>query len=141
MNYTVLTRIASQLEQRTYNKKRGHEGQAMLCEARIREIVDDFMPSGSGIDSGTKMLESRTDRIVFQADFHHMNEHGSYDGWTEHTVVVTPAFTGPHIRITGRDRNQIKDYLADLYDGALAQPIKWDTVRGRYVRDAVALGE
>ena len=76
------------------------------------------MPSGSGVDSGTKLLDNSTpDRLVFQADFHHMDENGFYDGWTEHQIIVTPSLAyGFNVRITGRNRNEIKDYLADLFN-------------------------
>lgn len=86
----------------------------------------DLLPSGSGIDSGTKLLEdkSSTDKLVFQADFHHMDEHGYYDGWTEHQVIVKPSLQfGITIRITGRDRNQIKDYLLDLFHECLQEEV------------------
>src|SRR5882672_3309038 len=51
----------------------------MLCE-----LVIEHMPSGSGFDAGTILdLEKSTgEKLVFITSFHHMNEHGSYDGWT-----------------------------------------------------------
>jgi hypothetical protein len=49
-----------------------------------------------------------------------MNEQGSYDGWTEHTVIVTPSLAmGYRLRITGRDRNGIKEYMHDVFNAAL----------------------
>lgn len=90
----------------------------------IVRIVRDRMPSGSGVDTGTTLDESsKPDRFVFNLSFHHMDEHGSYDGWTDHSVIVTPTFCGPNVRVTGRDRNGVKDYLADLYREALAARI------------------
>ena len=88
---------------------------------RIRTLVREHMPSGSGIDTGTTLDDRSTpDRLVFVFSFHHMNEHGSYDGWTEHTAIVTPSLAfGLDVRITGRNRNQIKDYLHETYDLAL----------------------
>ena len=44
-----------------------------------------------------------------------MNEYGAYVGWTEHDVIVTPAFDGFNLRVTGRDRNQIKEYIGDVF--------------------------
>lgn len=82
-------------------------------EARLAEIMDTA-PSGSGIDNGTVLLRADQKSIEFSCDFHHMSEHGYYDGWTEHTIKVTPAFDGVNMRITGRDRNQIKEYLAEI---------------------------
>ena len=85
--------------------------------ATLEDLMEE-MPSGSGVDSGTKLLDSSTpDCLIFQADFHHMDENGFYDGWTEHQIIVTPSLAyGFNVRITGRNRNDIKDYLADLFN-------------------------
>ena len=79
------------------------------------ERLADNLPSGSGIDSGTKVLLLSPTKAIFQADYHHMNDAGYYDGWSKHTVTVTPTFLGLNIKISGRDRNQIKDYLHDCF--------------------------
>jgi hypothetical protein len=53
-----------------------------------------------------------------------MNDNGMYDGWTTHQVIVTPSLAfGFTLKITGRDRNQIKDYLSETYHYALEQHI------------------
>ncbi len=91
-------------------------------EERIIGIVKNQLPSGSGIDSGTKLDldKSHADKIVLHTAFHHMDEGGGYDGWTEHTITITPSLSGSfHLRISGRDRNSIKEYLADTYHYAL----------------------
>ena len=90
---------------------------------RIADLLDE-MPSGSGIDCGTKIdLDASTaDKLVFDVAYHHMNDGGMYDGWTEHMVIVTPSLAcGFTLRITGRDRNGIKEYLRDVYSDALTQ--------------------
>lgn len=89
--------------------------------ARLTELLDE-MPSGSGVDSGTKLdLDASTeDKLVFTTAFHHMNDGGYYDGWTNHIVVVTPSLQhGFNLRITGSNRNDIKDYLHELFATAL----------------------
>lgn len=88
----------------------------------IESLVRKYMPSGSGIDNGTVLdLDASTpNRLVFTFGFHHMNENGYYDGWTHHTCVVTPDLaSGYDLRITGRDRNGIKDYLGETFGYAL----------------------
>ncbi len=87
-----------------------------------------YLPSGSGIDSGISLdKESSTaSRIIFRFEYHHMNDVGYYDGWTAHTAVITPAFDGFNLTITGRDRNQIKGYLYDVFDYALRQLVNED---------------
>src|SRR5208282_4608245 len=65
-------------------------------EEHILSLVEDYMPSGSGFDSGTKidLDRSHADKLVFNTAYHHMNESGMYDGWTEHTVTVLPSLHG-----------------------------------------------
>src|SRR5215207_4146299 len=74
----------------------------------IESLVDGYMPSGSGIDSGTRFswADSTSNKLVFTFGYHHINEYGYYDGWTEHKCIVTPSLAfGIDIKITGRDRN------------------------------------
>jgi len=37
----------------------------------------------------------------------------------ENNCIVRPSFNGINIKITGRNRNEIKDYLYDVFDIAL----------------------
>jgi hypothetical protein len=92
---------------------------------RINELVDK-LPSGSGIDCGTKIDLDAThaEKIVLGLSFHHMNDGGYYDGWTQHHIVVTPSFTGIKLRISGPNRNDIKDYLYETYDYALTREVE-----------------
>jgi hypothetical protein len=89
----------------------------------INELVTNRLPSGSGFDNGTHLHESsEPERLVFACDFHHMNDGGMYDGWTEHNVVVKPSLVyGLDIKVTGRDRNEIKDYIAETFQHALTE--------------------
>ena len=101
-----------------------HRDYAMRHWERIHEIVTEYLPSGSGFDTGTTLLTSPTsshaDKLTFSVAFHHMNEVGYYDGWTEHKVIVTPSFIGGfRLRVTGRNRNDIKDYIAEAFHTAL----------------------
>lgn len=86
--------------------------------ARIEALVKEHAPSGSGFDNGTTLdfMASRSDRLVFNTAFHHMDEHGYYDGWTEHTVIIKPSLQfGFDIAVTGRDRNEIKTYIIETF--------------------------
>jgi hypothetical protein len=91
-----------------------------------REVLEDrvkcYMPSGSGIDSGTTLnIEKSTgEKLVFETSYHHMDENGMYDGWTNHVVTVRGSLAhGLNIQIGGENRNQIKDYLHDVFRDAL----------------------
>ena len=94
-------------------------------EERILDLVRDRLPSGSGFDSGTQIdfKACRADRLVFSTAFHHMNDVGFYDGWTEHKVIIRPTFDGIDICVTGRNRNDIKDYIADCFYTALTEEV------------------
>lgn len=94
-------------------------------DERLSRLVRDYMPSGSGFNNGTSIdIDSCSGRLVFCADFHHMNEHGYYGGWTEHKIIVKPDLVfGFDICVTGRNKNDIKEYIADTFHHALNQDI------------------
>lgn len=94
---------------------------------RIKRLCD-LLPSGSGIDTGTSVVEISTNKVVLACSFHHMNEHGSYNGWTDHTITIRPDFLYKlDIKISGKDRNEIKDYLHDVYYTALTSLVPSET--------------
>lgn len=91
-------------------------------EERIEALVKNHMPSGSGFDSGTTidLDSSHADKLVFRTHFHHLNPNGFYEGWTYHKVIVTPALVGHfHLRITGPNRDDIKEAIHFFFSGAL----------------------
>jgi hypothetical protein len=95
--------------------------------AALDQIVRNHFPHGSGFDSGVtfEYAQSKPDRLVFTTAFHHMDENGFYDGWSNHQIIVTPSLAfGFNVRITGRDRNQIKDYIADVFGDALRADVE-----------------
>lgn len=94
---------------------------------RVDTLIDKLeneLPRGSGIDNGTKINreKSTSDKLILEAGYHHMNEAGYYDGWTEHTITVRPTFGGISVRISGPNRNDIKEYLHGVYECALSAP-------------------
>lgn len=99
-----------------------------VWQPRLAQLMD-LMPSGGGVDAGTRIVSVSEKRVVFWAAFHHMNDAGYYDGWTEHEIVVTPAFDGFNIRVTGRNRNDIKEYFASMFYCVLSAPAPAPNVR------------
>ena len=89
-------------------------------------IADNLLPSGSGIDNGTTVEwdASTEEKLVLRAGFHHMNDGGMYDGWTQHTIIVRPTFDGITVDVKGRNRNDIKDYLCETYSYTLSRRIR-----------------
>jgi len=94
---------------------------ADIWRDRLEQAARDLLPSGSGFDNGTQIdfEESRAGRVVLKTAFHHMTEAGFYDGWTYHAIILTPAFGSPALRVMGRDRNGIKEYIAEAVGAAL----------------------
>lgn len=97
-------------------------------EEAARDLVKNYLPSGSGFDHGTSLnLEVSTGRILyFKTSFHHMDEHGGYTKWTDHEVIVKPAFSGLDITVRGKDHNGIKDYIAETFYSLLTQDMTDD---------------
>ncbi len=88
----------------------------------VESLVKRYMPSGSGFDCGTKLHIDRSsgELLVFTTDFHHMDEHGIYSGWTNHTIRVRPSlFFGTRLSISGPNRNDIKELIHQEFDSAL----------------------
>lgn len=93
-----------------------------------------YAPHGSGFDSDTTIdfdfcctPDGMRFREVLRFDtaFHHMDENGYYDGWTYHSITVRPSLLfGFTINITGIDKNGIKDYIREMFDGWLNMEVK-----------------
>lgn len=102
-----------------------------IHESRIAQIMGE-LPAGAGFDNGITLADASTpSRLIFETAFHHMDDSGMYAGWSEHRVTVTPSLVwGIEMRIGGRDRNGIKDYIAESFRDALQ----------REAPDALAIG-
>jgi hypothetical protein len=98
-------------------------------EEKHTETIETIMqnsPSGSGFDNSTSLdfFKSTPEKLVFNTAFQHMDENGFYDGWSHHDVIATPSLaSGFNLRITGKDRNEIKDYIAEIMDSFLNEEI------------------
>jgi hypothetical protein len=93
----------------------------------VNQLVKDHMPSGGGFDSGTHFAweKSTPDKLVFETSFHHMNENGFYDGWSDHVVTVKASLAfGFTVTVSGPNRNDIKDYIAETFHFALNSEVK-----------------
>jgi hypothetical protein len=118
----VYQALASKLTAYRNCQKSGNRVFEINHHHSILEMVSEKLPSGSGFDNGTEfdMELSGDNRLVFHTDFHHMNDAGYYDGWTKHTVTIRPSFSGFDMTISGPNRNDIKDYIADAFHTALS---------------------
>ena len=92
----------------------------------INRIVENQLPSGSGIDSGCTIEHKRSKHLLIYSSYHVMNENGMYNGWIDFTVKVNPSLMfGFDLLITGNfgKHQDIKEYLYDLFGVALGQEI------------------
>ena len=89
---------------------------------KIEEIIRNEFPDGSGFDNGTffDFELSTPDKLVLHTYYCHMNENGYYVDWTDHSIFVTPSLQfGFNLKITGKNRNYIKDYFNELFGDCL----------------------
>lgn len=109
--------IASKLQARLNCDKEGDHEWFVRHLENIESLVREHMPRGSGFDSGTTFDAdaSKPTRLVFNTSFHHMDEYGGYDGWTEHQVIVSADLLGLNVRVTGQDRDGIKEDISELF--------------------------
>ncbi len=104
----------------------------------LTDLLKEHLPSGSGFDAGTQLEQDMCwsqgsiggfpGRLVFFTFYHHMDEHGWYDGWTEHNVYVTPAWGGFDIKVSGINKNGIKDDIAEVFHNVLSTEVEYAPV-------------
>lgn len=122
---TIIRELASQIERYQRCSKDAHFAHAANDAKSILANLSNVLPHGSGIDNGVAICidDSSEHKIVLRVSYHHMNDVGMYAGWTEHRIVVTPSFAGFDLSISGRNRNEIKDYLHDVISQCLQNRI------------------
>lgn len=130
---TVAQSIASSLEAMRNCERTGNVEWLAKHRVHVLELVKEHMPSGSGIDRGMQidLDKSSEDKLVFTFGFHDMDVNGYYNGWTEHVLTVKPSFSGLNTKISGPNRNDIKDYLHEIFDRALCATLQGDTVAAK----------
>ena len=117
----VYQQIATAIETLARAEKQNQENWIEIWADKLKKIMEDA-PSGSGFDSGTELSDDSTpNKLVFDVAYHHMNDAGYYDGWSHHKVIVKPSLAyGFDMRVTGRDRNGIKDYIGEVFHNWLS---------------------
>lgn len=94
---------------------------------KLRELNHE-LPSGSGFDSGSEIdvAESDENELIITTSFHHMDECGGYDGWTEHSITVRPSLLfGIVVDVDGENRNDIHEYICDTFREALEREMEF----------------
>lgn len=106
--------------------ERGMHAMHAAWSDAIAQVERDLLPNNNGFDtkSSVDLDGTRDDRLVLCTAFHHMDDAGCYAGWTEHDIIVRPHLShGFTLRVTGRDRNGIKDYIGDTFHAALSAEV------------------
>lgn len=120
---TIASLVQARLNCQQSNNKEWEEKHS----ERLELIEKSLLPSGSGIDRGTKidLEKSHGNKVVLIVDYHHMDENGYYDGWTSHEITIRPSLLFDFdLSIGGRNRNEIKDYLAEVYQYCLSREVE-----------------
>ena len=90
---------------------------------RLETLERDYLPSGSGFNCGSRIIEANEQKIIIKSSYHAMDENGCYDRWYDFTITVTPSFssTGFDAKISGQfgKHQDIKDYILDEFWGHL----------------------
>ena len=100
----------------------------------IRHIEKNYLPYGSGFDSGTEVNEDECVcglRLVLTFGYHHMDEHGYYDGWTSHKAIVIPYFDGIGVKVKGalpKKYRHSREYFGDTIHNALTNTISQEEI-------------
>jgi len=87
-------------------------------KAKELSLLQELLPIGNGIETGCViLLKSTKKRIVIET---HPNDSYETSRWTAHQVIITPSFEREiNIRITGKNKDNVKDYLHDIFREAL----------------------
>lgn len=101
---------------------KGNELWANRWLDRLKQL-ENLLPVGSGsgfFDVHLFALYRFKEEIRIDLSYLFTDEHGVYDGYRDYQVVIKPSlFLGVKLTVKGRDRNDIKTYIRDVYYQAL----------------------
>jgi len=95
-------------------------------EKRGEELTKQYMLSGGGFNTPVFDIDaSNANLLVFETGYHHMNDGGYYTHWTEHIVRVKGSLAFAFdMTISGRNDNDIKEYIFETFQIALEEQVK-----------------
>jgi hypothetical protein len=129
MDYKVYQELASAFGAYINCRRPTYQEWKNKWKDKIDDIVNNCLPSGSGIDSGNKFdfVHSKRNRLVINSSYHRIDSNDSYAEWINYNVIIVPDFiSGFVIDIQGPfgKHQDIKDYLADTYQWPLSESYK-----------------
>lgn len=122
MTHKLFREIAICVDARLRCVEKGNHEWAVKHSTRIESLIENYLPHGSGFDNGVKINwdKSTGEKLVFTTSFHHMDDNGSYCGWTKHTVTVRASMISEFdLHISGRNKRDIKEHISDSFDISL----------------------
>lgn len=128
MNKPLYKQFASATDARL-NCLRSENPFAESWQEMIEFLVTNCLPHGSGIDNGVTFDFERStgSKLVFHFGFHFMDDSGYYDGWENYTLIVTASMISNFdMRITGKNRGDIKEYLYQVFEYSLSESVTVD---------------
>lgn len=129
----VYQAIARALQARETCIQEGRTEQAEMWDEKL-EKLENYLPSGSGFDSGESIDEaSKPKKIIINGKFHVMDEFGMYDGFAEYKIIITPSLVYEiDLKLIGSTSwpkrmsyAGLKDYILEVYQGTLESEITW----------------
>jgi hypothetical protein len=130
MKTKLISKIAGIIEAMENCKKSQNEVWLKNHSQYLAEIEKNHLPHGSGLDVGCNidLEKSNSKKIVILTSWHNMNENGYYCGWSDFTINCYPSFRGIELKIIGKDKYYVKEYLYDLFYDVLEREIEFEPV-------------
>jgi hypothetical protein len=102
---------------------------------RVWYVAKNYLPAGSGYDAGTEVDLDRSthDKLVFTTSYHLM-EDGSYAGWIDITVTVTPSLAWDILVKVRGSFGRHRD-LKDLVETDFYNALMWEVDESKLVKD------
>jgi hypothetical protein len=117
-----------------HQAKDDHEGQARW--ARLAHALFKQYNLFGSFDAKLLLEDCTENKIVFEIDFHHMNDNGYWDGWTSHIVRVWPDLScGFRLTISGVNKHDIKDYLHEVADNMMNTVVTREVSKSLFDRE------
>lgn len=124
----VYQEISARLQAIENCKRTNNQEWQKKHQETIKKIIAEFLPSGSGIDSGVALNfeKSTSEKLVFDSSYHNM-ENGFYNSWIDFSITVKPSLAF-NIDLSikgnfGKKYQDLKNYLGELFYDHLMQSI------------------
>jgi hypothetical protein len=97
---------------------------------KILDIMKNHMPVKLQFGKTFFDFERSTpEKLVFHMNYHHVDNHAVFNGWTMHTIIITPSLTSEiDIKVAGKDRDQCNGHIMDVFANCLTDDITFENI-------------